>query len=165
MVKQTEKQDKNDANRSIMELQMLDQQLRQMEEQARMIEQQIYEHESMILSLEMIKGKKGSDTMIPLGPGLFVRGKIEDTDKIFIHVGNKVIASKKVEEAVKIIEKRRDKIMEAADKISEQMQKVLMKMTAIESKMQGHSAEHVHGPSCSHAECEDGDCSDCGHSH
>jgi len=159
------KQDKNDANRAIMELQMYDQQLRQMEEQARMVEQQVYEHEVMILALENLKGKNGSETMIPLGPGLFVKGKIEDTEKVYIHVGNKIIASKKVEEAIKIIEKRRDQTMESADKISTQMQKILMKMTAIESKMQGHSAEHVHGPSCNHGECEDEDCSGCGHKH
>ena len=149
---------KSDVNREMIELQMLDQQLRQMEEQARMIEQQIYEHESMILSLESIKGKKGSETMIPLGPGLFVKGKIEDTDKVFIHVGNKIIASKKIDDAVKIIEKRRDKTMEVGDRISTEMQKVLVMMTSLETKV--NSGKHSHTCDCEDEHCTN-NCEEC----
>jgi len=151
----------NDANRQIIELQMLDQQLRQMEEQARMIEQQIYEHESMILSLESIKGEKNSDIMVPLGPGLFVQGKIDNTDKVFIHVGNKIIADKTVDEAIGIIEKRRDKTMVAGDKISTGMQNVLVKMTSLESKVNaGQKRPHDHSCDCGEEHCDE-DCEDC----
>ena len=145
-----------DPNRKIMELQMLDQQLRQLEEQMGMIEQQIMEQESMIVSLESLKGKKGSETMIPLGPGLFVHGKIEETDKVFIHVGNKIIASKKTEEAVKIMEKRRDKTLEAASKLNSEMQKILERMTSLESQI---NMNQKHSHSCS--SCSDDSCSSC----
>lgn len=137
-------------NQQMIELQMLDLQLRQLEEKARMIEQQIYGHQLTEMCLDEIKGRKNEEVMIPLGPGLFMAGKIENMDRIIIHLGSKILAKKKTEDAKKLLQKQRQKLMKEGDKISIEMQKILSEMSGLESRMK---SKHEH--SCSNPECDE----------
>jgi len=155
---------KQDSANNMIELNILDQQLRQMEEQARKVEQVIYEQQMMESSLDELKGNKSNDVMIPIGPGLFVPGKIEKTDYVLMHIGGKVISRKKLEDAKKIIEKRKNDLMKEGDRMSIEMQKVLVDMAKLETKIRnsqgsdqaGHNHEHEHA-----CNCEDENCDEC----
>ncbi len=156
------KKDKAVSGNEMIELNILDQQLRQLEENARKIEQAIYEQQFMELSLDEIKGKKNSDVMIPLGPGLFIQGKIESTDKVLVHIGGKIISKKSIEDAKKIIEKRKDGMMKEGDRLSIEMQKILEEMTRLESKIRGQQGGHAHTHQHEHeCSCEDENCEEC----
>jgi len=144
--------DKSNQNNAIIEMNILDQQLRQLEEHARKVEQQVYEQQFMELSLEEMKGKNNSEVMIPLGPGLFIPGKIENTDKVLIHIGGKIISRKSVDEARKIIEKRKESLMQEGEKVGINMQKILEEMTVLESKIRNLQSQNRHQH---HGECGD----------
>ena len=146
----------------MVELSILDQQLKQLEQKAIELEKNVYELQLSSLALEDLQGKKGSEVMIPLAGGIFVRGKIEDAEKVIVHVGNKILAKKTLDQAKKIVEKQIDKLSKERLKIDKEMNKMIAKMTSLQSGM--------HSPSCGCGDeecesCEGEDSCNCGHHH
>jgi len=154
----------------ILQLNMLDQELKKLEQGAMEIEKHLYELQLTQNALEDLRSKGNSEVMIPLAGGIFVKGKIEDASKVLVHVGNKILAKKSIGDAKKILEKQMDKMMDNKKIVEEDLNSIVREMTALEEqvrKSQG-SHSHAHKCECSDEECKD-DCDDkecdCGHRH
>ena len=57
---------------------------------------------------EISKMKESKDSLIPLGAGAFAECSISKQDKLLIDIGSGVVVEKKTEEALKILESRKE---------------------------------------------------------
>ncbi len=111
-----------------MQMQMLDQQSKQMQEQVQQIDQQSMELEAVKESLDEMKDvKSGTEILVPISGGLFIKAEMKDSQNVLINVGAGTTVQKDVSQAKKMIdeqivemEKVKGQIMENLDKIAEQ---------------------------------------------
>ena len=91
-------------------MQLLQQEIRKMEEEIVELEKRKLELDIVLSSLDEISKQKGDETLIPLGSGVFVKGKLLEKNKVFINVGADVVINKNVKEAKEIMEKQKEEI-------------------------------------------------------
>ncbi|MBW3004977.1 prefoldin subunit alpha [Candidatus Woesearchaeota archaeon] len=90
-----------------MEMQMLDQQLKQIQQQLHAVEQQAMEVEFVIDALGNIsKVEPGSDILVPLSSGIFVKAKIQDNKELLVNVGGNTTVNKSVPEVQEMLKKQ-----------------------------------------------------------
>jgi len=121
------------------ELYQLDMNMRQLQQQIEAINQQSLELEAVTQSLDELKSvEKGSETNCMLTPGIFVKAKILDTEKVLLNVGGGTIVEKTIEQAKEILQsqslelkalqdeltKKLDDFADKAKKLQEEFQKL-----------------------------------------
>ncbi|MEM2956097.1 MAG: prefoldin subunit alpha [Candidatus Pacearchaeota archaeon] len=131
-------ENKENREKEIIEFNFLDMQLRQLEQQAMLLEQQIVEQQKIILNLdELKKAKKGQNVLFPLSKDIFIEGKIENPEEVFVNIGSKTIAKKSIEEAKLIEENQIKKLIEINEEIKAEIEKILLRITKLEKKLNG----------------------------
>ena len=90
-------------------LQSLNSQMEVFEEQLEFIDELIEEHDEAKATMKKYMEKEeGSEMLVPIGASSYLYSKVGTKDKVLIGLGSDISAEKKVEEAVEIIEKRKD---------------------------------------------------------
>ena len=83
-----------------------------------------------VKGLERLQQEKDSPTtLIPLRSGVLVEAKLADKDNVYVDIGNGVVVKKKVEDAVKTLNERKEKLVELGAKLNKEranLQKGLM---------------------------------------
>ena len=123
-----------EQQKDMFELNLLNMQLKQLEQQAFMQEQQLTEYQTLIFNLdELKKTKKGHEMLLPFAKDIFVKGKLED-DKVYVVLGSKTVAKKSIDEAKKIVEKHREKVLDEIELIRKDMEKIFARILELERK-------------------------------
>jgi len=123
--------------REMLELNILDMQLRQLEQQSLIIEQQIVEQQALVLNLdELKKAKKGQSMLFPFSKDIFVEGKL-DSNEVIVNIGAKTFAKKSIDGAKVIVEKQKQRLLEVNEEIRGEMQRILERIAELEKKL-GH---------------------------
>ena len=99
-----------DMQNKIIEIRMLEEQIGQMEEQMRIVDREILEIQSLILSLDEIKGTKNKEVIVPLGKDIFVKSLIAKDNEFLVNIGSKTIVKKNAEETKKLLEEKKEKL-------------------------------------------------------
>ena len=129
--------DEKEEQREMLELNVLDMQLRQLEQQSLIIEQQIIEQQSLVLNLDDLKkAKKGQSMLFPFSKDIFVEGKLESSE-VIVNIGSKTLARKSIDGAKEIAEKQKQRLLEVNEEIRGEMQRILERIAALEKKL-GH---------------------------
>jgi len=129
----------------ILELNMLDAQLKQLEQQAMMIEQQIFDQQSLITNLdELKKSKKGQEMLFQLSRNVFAEGNLKNSNEVLVNVGSNVIVKKNIEEAKKITERAKLKLVDLNEDIRKEMQNIIFTIVRLEKDLQ------CNDPNCTH---------------
>ena len=119
----------------MLELNVLDMQIRQLEQQAMLIEQQISEYQSLLSNLdELKKAKKGQSMLFPFSRDIFVEGKIEGSE-VLVNIGSKTLVRKSIDEAKKLIERQKDKMLKVNEEIARETDKIMRKIMELEQKL------------------------------
>ena len=93
------------------EYQILVQQLQQLQENINFLEKRIldlnliYDHLGSITETEV-----GKEILVPLGEGIFLKGRLEDTEKIIMNISSGIFIEKTRQEAGEIIIKQIEEI-------------------------------------------------------
>jgi prefoldin alpha subunit len=96
---------KESEQNKYIQLQMIDQQARQLQQYLQTFDQQLLEIRSVITSLnELAKLKKGDSMLAPIANGIFVKAKLEESKEVRVNVGNNTVVTKSVEGAIKMLE-------------------------------------------------------------
>ncbi len=99
-----------------MEMQLIEQQVQKMHKQIEAIEEQMEEIMGISASLsELAEVSKGSDALIPVANGIFIKAKIEDTSDVYMNVGSNTNVKKSLKEAVGLIDKQKEEMKEVRD--------------------------------------------------
>lgn len=107
--------------------------------QMQQMEASILEISAAVDAIQNLKKAK-SDTLVPVGAGVFISCPKPDSDKVVINIGASVMVSKKPEEAVKMLEERQKKISDAIGSAQEDMGEVIKAIDELTQRASGIAA-------------------------
>ncbi|MCX8197652.1 MAG: prefoldin subunit alpha [Candidatus Micrarchaeota archaeon] len=88
------------------------------------MQQTILEVGAAIEALANLKKAKG-ETLVPIGAGTYIFCSKPDYDRVLVNIGANLLAPKKPEEALKILEERQKKLTEAMQEAQKDLQQVV----------------------------------------
>ena len=102
---------KQELQEKYIELQILDQTIKQIQQQLSILDQQLFELQRLNENIEEIsKVNLNSDILTPLGAGVFIKTQLKENQEVFMNVGSNVITKKTIAESKKIIDEELQKI-------------------------------------------------------
>ena len=118
------------------ELQLLDQQIRNIQKQLQLVENQIIE---LIITRqgldELGEVKVNSETLAPLASGIFIKADIKDKDNLIVNVGSNVAVEKTREEVKELINKQLDEVKKVQNELLFQLQSLSIEAQKIEKDL------------------------------
>lgn len=93
-----------DQNKYI-QMQMIDQQIKQVQQYLQTFDQQLVEIRNVIASLkDLEKLKKGDQILAPLASGIFVKAKLEENKEVRVNVGSGTVVTQSISQAVEMLQ-------------------------------------------------------------
>lgn len=133
---------KQELQKKFMHFQILQGNLQVLKERQEFILQKLQEMTETKETLEGLKDVKPDDeTLVPLGSGNFVSGKITNCEKVLIGMGGGLAIKKPREEAVAIIEKRIEELNSALLELSKEAQTTSMELQRLQPELEKLAAE------------------------
>lgn len=113
---------KQELQEKYIELQILDQTIRQLQQQLSILDQQLFELQRLNESLDEIsKVNPNSEILTPLGAGIFIKTQLKDNKEVFMNVGSNIVTKKTIEESKKIINEQLQKIKLTISEMEEEI--------------------------------------------
>lgn len=124
-----------EVKNEMLELNVLDMQIRQLEQQAMLVEQQIAEYNGLLANLDDLKkAKKGQSMLFPFSRDIFVEGKL-DSNEVLVNVGSKTLVRKSIDDAKKIMEKQKNQMARANEDIRKEIERIFSRIIELERKL------------------------------
>ncbi|MBI4896025.1 MAG: prefoldin subunit alpha [Candidatus Aenigmarchaeota archaeon] len=118
------------------EFQMLQQQFASFAENKSMVDQRIAEIMLTIDALQKLESTTAqSDTLMPLGSGVFVSGTVEDTKMVLVDVGARVYAKKSIADAVAVLDARKQELQQVEQELQTEMQHITTQAMTVEATL------------------------------
>ena len=134
-----------DIQSKMMEMESYRSQLQQYQMQKSQIMLNVQELLNAKTTLEGIKSaKNGTEIMIPIGGGTFIKGKIEDTASVVTSVGADVAVTKNIEDAEKFIEKQLKLGEDTVMKIESYLQAIEDRAACLYNEIESATHQHMH---------------------
>ena len=119
-----------------MEMQMLEQQIRQIQQQIQMLENQLMELIATIQGLDDFeKTSIGTDILVPLSPGIFTKATLKDNKDVIVNVGANVAVKKDIRSTKDLINKQAVEIKRFQEEMMVELQKLGLKAGSIEQEI------------------------------
>jgi len=119
------------------ELQVLDQQIKNIQKQLQMIDDQMIELIITRQSIDELKDVKlKSEILSPIASGIFVKSDIKDNNEFIVNVGSNVAVKKTREEVKELIEKQLYEIKNVQNELLVNLQKMVLEAQNIEKELQ-----------------------------
>ena len=118
------------------EMQILDQQMKQIQQQIQLIESQLVEVENTKQALnDLQKTNAGSEILAPISNGIFLKATLADNQKLRVNVGSGTVVEKTIPEVISIIEEQEEEIKKAYGQLTAEIQKLSIKALAMEEEL------------------------------
>jgi prefoldin alpha subunit len=112
---------------SLMDIRLLESSARVLQSRLDIVTAALSETLTAISTLEGTRGKpEGTESLLPIGSGSFVKAKIADPDKIIIGVGAGVCIEKPIEDSMKDLRLRSSELEKARASVTQQLNQILM---------------------------------------
>ena len=119
-----------------LELQLLDEQIKQVQKQLVALDEQLVELNNTLQALDDFnKTKIKTDILVSLSPGIFTNAELKNNKELFVNVGNNVVVKKNVAETKELLKKRLDSIKKYRNLILAEMQKMNLQAVNIEQEI------------------------------
>ena len=126
-------ENQKELQKMYLELQFLDEQMKQIQKQITMLDEQLIELNNTIQALDDFnKTAIGSNILVSLSPGVFANAGLKDNKELLVNVGSNIVVKKSVEETKELLKKRLEIIKQYRDMILDEMQKVNMQAVNLE---------------------------------
>ncbi len=130
-------QQPKNANEKYLELQILNQQIRQLQQQIVNLENQVIELEVLEDNLEEIKKiKEGTEILVSLGAGIFAKASLKDSKKLIMNVGSNTMVKKEVDEAKKVVTDQIDQLKNLIQDISMELEHAVVRIQEAQKDIQ-----------------------------
>jgi len=123
---------KENQKNKIIEFQMLNQEVQRLQEQLQNINNNVQELQVLKSSLEEVKNIKDKEILIPLGQGIFTKGKIKNTDELITNVGSNILVEKNLDETKDIVKLNILNLSQALEKTQEEINKNIEKLQGLQ---------------------------------
>ena len=127
---------KDDLQKLVVQYQILVANLKALQERTDMLNETVAEIEKTKMALEELEITKPSKSLIPLGSGSFIPGKIENTEDVIIGVGSGVAINKKRKDAVAVLDIRLNELEGSLNDITKQMTKTAFELEKIQEEVE-----------------------------
>lgn len=125
-----------EVQKKYMELQMLQMQLQQVQKQMQALEQQAEEMDTVTEALDDLNGSdSGSEMFVTVTPGVFVKAKLEETQKVLLNVGGGAIVEKPIPDAKKLVGDQGDELRKMHSELAEQVQKMVARAEKVQEEL------------------------------
>ena len=102
--------------------------IRNLQDQLNAVERAILDMASINEGIEDLKGKEEKEILAPVGRGIFAKTKLL-SEILTVEVGEGVFVEKSIEDTKKLIEKQKEKMLNAQKEIESQLDKVNHEVT------------------------------------
>lgn len=131
------KDNQKELQTKYIELQLLDQQIRQIQQQLTAIDTQVLELERLEQSLKEVNNtKEGTEILVPLGSGTFVKADIKNNKEVLMNVGANTIVNKKIEDALDLINKQTEELKKIISQIELNLSQVTIRAQILQSELE-----------------------------
>ena len=127
---------KDDLQKLVVQYQILEANFKAMQERIDMLNETIAEIEKTKMALEELEMTKPNKSLIPLGSGSFIPGKIENTEDVIIGVGSGVAINKKRKDAVAVLDIRLNELEGSLNDLTKQMTKTAFEIEKIQEEVE-----------------------------
>ena len=128
-----EKTQDNSMQEKYMEMQMMEQQLKQLQKYVEHFDEQLSGVKGLIDAIKEFGNlKKGDNIYAPLANGIFAKAKLEDAQHLLINVGNNVVVSKTIADAIKLLEGQEAEVRQFRCDTMAQLDLIVKKMQELE---------------------------------
>ena len=125
-----------DLQQKYVELQMLNQQIKQVHEQFMFLQQQLNELTNLELSVNNMKdSKKDAEMFSSLGPGIFLSSKLSNSTSVIVNIGAGILVEKSLPDALALIKSQTKNVQESLEAIKEQLNTAVNYSQKLESEM------------------------------
>jgi prefoldin alpha subunit len=132
--KRDDNKKKASAQERYIELQMIDQQVKQLQKYLQAFDQQLVEIRSVVGAVqEFSKLKKGSMIFAPISNGIFIKAKLEDNESLRVNVGNNVVVTKTADEAIALLQSQEAEIVQYRSETVANMEQMLKKLEELQA--------------------------------
>ncbi|MCX9085442.1 MAG: prefoldin subunit alpha [Candidatus Methanoperedens sp.] len=95
--------------------------------------------ETALTTITALKDESaGTETLVPIGFGSFVKANLVNTDTIVVGVGAGISVEKNIEEAMSFLEKRKDELIKYQEQLNNTISKLAQELQHIEKLVQKH---------------------------
>lgn len=120
-----------------LQLQLVDQQAKQLQQQILTLEHQILEFKTIEESLNNIsKTKNNTSLYSPLGLGMFIQAELKNNKEILMNVGSKTIVKKTIPEANDLLKKQTKQIEDAIKTLKAQLSNSIAMITKLSKEIE-----------------------------
>jgi prefoldin alpha subunit len=129
--------DEQELAESVRTLEFYKSQLENYDQQFNFLGTTLKEHSQAKETLEGYKNlQEGQETLIPIGAGSFLFGKVSEPTKAMVGIGADMVVETDMDSALKKMDERIAEIEEAMKNLSERYQEVAQKASELSAKIQ-----------------------------
>ncbi|MBM3199450.1 prefoldin subunit alpha [Candidatus Woesearchaeota archaeon] len=128
--------EQKDLNEKYIELQILEQQLKQVTQQLLALDQQLLELQRIEENIEDVKKTgKNTDMLVALGGGIFLKAEIKENNKVLMNVGANVVVEKDITASKEVISKQLDQLKDAAKQLEQEFRILAMNSQSAQEEL------------------------------
>ena len=115
---------------------MIGQQMQSMQKQLQLMKQHLVELDAAKQAVEDIsKTEKGTEMLLPVTSGIFVKGELKDSKNFIVNVGAGTAVAKTAEDSKKLLEEQKIHINKAEMQINLELQRLSQTAAAFEKEL------------------------------
>ena len=127
---------KENPPQEYMQLQMIINQLSQLQEQFRVVDNHIAELEIIKNSVDELQDiKKGSEILVPISNGIFVKSKLQNNKNFIVNIGGGVTVSKNQNQLREFLDKQLNEIRKVQTELLTRIQSLNIQADYLKKKM------------------------------
>lgn len=129
--------DQKELNEKYFELQILEQQLKQVNQQLLSMDNQILELQRIKDNLDDItKTKANTEILVALGGGVFSKAELKDNNMVLMNVGANIIVEKDVASSKEVINSQIGQVTDVIKQLEQEFQILAMNSQALQLDLQ-----------------------------
>jgi len=129
-------ENQKELQKMYLELQLLDEQMKQIQKQITMLDEQLVELNNTILALDDFnKTSVGTNILVSLSPGVFANAELKNNKELLVNVGGNIVVKKNVDETKDLLKKRLDAIKKYRDLSLAEMQKMNLQAVNLDQEI------------------------------
>jgi prefoldin alpha subunit len=129
--------DQKELNEKYFELQILEQQLKQVNQQLLGMDNQLLELQRIKENLDDIANtKKDTEMLVALGGGVFSKAELKDSSKVLMNVGSNIVVEKDIASSKLVVDHQMGQITEVIKQLEQEFQILAMNSQVLQQDLQ-----------------------------
>jgi len=131
-----DKQKEKEAQKRYMELQLLEQQMKQLQKNAKLLDGQLEELYSVLQNIDDFRNvAKKTPLWIPLSSGIFAKAELSENTELMVNVGADIAVKKSIPDAKSLVQSQMDDLRKVHNQVMEELQRIAVRAMGLEKEL------------------------------